>query len=209
MLVTLPATAVAAVLILRSKKLRADAAIAVLSVSALAVGYLLLNVFSPSANISGDVCTSLFGSASILTLTAGDVYLCLALSAVVLLIFILFYNNIFSVTFDEDFAKATGMKADGYNLMIAVVSAVVIVLSMRLVGALLISALIIFPALSAMAVFKSFRSVICCAAGVSVLCAAAGIVVSILLNTPVGATIVTADLSVFILMNVIGVIRRK
>lgn len=209
MLVTLPATAVAAVLILRSKKLRADAAIAVLSVSALAVGYLLLNVFSPSANISGDVCTSLFGSASILTLTAGDVYLCLALSAVVLLIFILFYNNIFSVTFDEDFAKATGMKADGYNLMIAVVSAVVIVLSMRLVGALLISALIIFPALSAMVVFKSFRSVICCAAGVSVLCAAAGIVVSILLNTPVGATIVTADLSVFILMNVIGVIRRK
>ena len=135
--------------------------------------------------------------------------MCLALSAVVLLIFILFYNNIFSVTFDEDFAKATGMKADGYNLMIAVVSAVVIVLSMRLVGALLISALIIFPALSAMVVFKSFRSVICCAAGVSVLCAAAGIVVSILLNTPVGATIVTADLSVFILMNVIGVIRRK
>ena len=196
-----------AVLLLRTgqnAKIKGDAAIAMISVGALAIGYLLMNLFSTSPNISGDVCSTLFGSTSILTLTKGEVWLCAILSVVVVAIFILFYNKIFAVTFDENFARATGTKANAYNLLIAVVIAVIIVLAMNLVGSLLISALVIFPALSAMRLFKSFRSVTISAAVLSVLSATAGILISILAGTPVGSTIVAVDIAVFLISYGIG-----
>ena len=176
-----------------------------ISVGALAIGYLLMNLFSTSPNISGDVCSTLFGSTSILTLTKGEVWLCGILSVVVVAIFILFYNKIFAITFDEDFSRTAGTKAGFYNLMlIAVVIAVIIVLAMNLVGSLLISALVIFPALSAMRLFKSFRSVTISAAVLSVLSATAGILISILAGTPVGSTIVAVDIAVFLISYGIG-----
>ena len=158
-----------------------------------------MNVFSKSSNLSGDVCSTLFGSTSILTLKAKDVYLCIALSVAVMLIFVLFYNRIFAVTFDEAFSRSAGVNAEGYNLLIAVIIACVIVLAMQLVGSLLISALVIFPAMSAMRLFKSFRSVTVCAAVVSVACALIGMVASILAGTPVGSTIVAVDVLAFAL----------
>lgn len=200
MIIILPVTVLSAILILRTgqnTKIRGDASIAMISVGSLATGYMLMNLFPVSSNISADVCGSLFGSASILTLKESDVLLCLIMAVVVLAVFVLFYNKIFSVTFDENFSKATGINSDGYNLMIAVITAIIIVLAMNLVGSLLISALIIFPALSAMRVFKSFRSVIICSAVISVICAGTGIILSILFSTPVGATIVVADIAVF------------
>ena len=210
MLFVLPATVLAAVLLLRTgqnTKIKGDAAIAMISVGALAVGYLLLSLFSASANLSGDVCTTLFGSTSILTLTKGEVWLCIVVSVAVVLIFILFYNRIFAVTFDEDFARASGTKAEAYNLLIAIVIAVIIVLAMNLVGSLLISALIIFPAMSAMRLFKSFRGVTLCSAVLSVSCALLGILISILGNTPVGSTIVAADIGAFLVFCLISGIK--
>jgi zinc transport system permease protein len=156
-----------------------------------------MNVFSTSANLSGDVCSTLFGSTSILTLKGTEVWLCMVLSLVVVVVFILFYNRIFAVTFDENFAKATGTRTEIYNLIIAVITAVIIVLAMNLVGSLLISALVIFPALSAMKIFKSFKSVTICSVVLSVVCALAGMVISIITGTPVGSTIVAADMVVF------------
>ena len=193
-------TIISAVLLLRTgqnTKIKGDAAVAMISVGALAIGYLLMNIFATSSNLSGDVCSTLFGSTSILTLSLADVWLCVGMSVIVLTVFIIFYNTIFAVTFDEDFARATGTKAGIYNLMIAIVVAVVIVMAMNLVGSLLISALIIFPALSAMRMFKSFRSVIVCAAVLSVFCALTGILVSVLADTPVGSTIVAVQMGVF------------
>ena len=207
MLFILPVTVICAILLLRAgqnTRIKGDAAIAMISVGALAIGYLLMNLFSASPNISGDVCSTLFGSTSILTLTKGEVWLCAILSIVVVAIFILFYNKIFAVTFDENFAKATGTRANAYNLLIAVVIAVIIVLAMNLVGSLLISALVIFPALSAMRLFKSFRSVTVSAAVMSVICATAGILISILAGTPVGSTIVAVDIAVFLVSYGIG-----
>lgn len=207
MLFILPVTVICAILLLRAgqnTRIKGDAAIAMISVGALAIGYLLMNLFSTSPNISGDVCSTLFGSTSILTLTKGEVWLCAILSIVVVAIFILFYNKIFAVTFDENFAKATGTRANAYNLLIAVVIAVIIVLAMNLVGSLLISALVIFPALSAMRLFKSFRSVTISAAVMSVICATAGILISILAGTPVGSTIVAVDIAVFLVSYGIG-----
>ena len=207
MLFILPVTVICAILLLRAgqnTRIKGDAAIAMISVGALAIGYLLMNLFSTSPNISGDVCSTLFGSTSILTLTEGEVWLCAILSIVVVAIFILFYNKIFAVTFDENFAKATGTRANAYNLLIAVVIAVIIVLAMNLVGSLLISALVIFPALSAMRLFKSFRSVTISAAVMSVICATAGILISILAGTPVGSTIVAVDIGVFLVSYGIG-----
>jgi len=192
----------------QGSKLKGDAAIAMISVGALAVGYLLQNVFSTSANVSGDVCSTLFGSTSILTLSKGDVWTCLILSALVLTVFVVFYNKIFAVTFDESFAQATGIRAKAYNLLIAVVIAVIIVLAMNLVGSLLVSALIIFPALSAMRLFKSFRGVVICSAIISVVCALIGILISIVASTPVGSTVVVTDLVVFAVFSVIGSIKR-
>ena len=198
--IVMPVTIVCAVLLLRTgqnAKIKGDAAVAMISVGALAIGYLLLNLFSTSTNLAGDVCATLFGSTSILTLTEVEVWICLALSIIVVVVFVLFYNKIFAITFDENFAKATGTKADIYNLLIAIVIAIIIVLAMNLVGSLLISALVIFPALSAMRVFKSFKSVTICSACVSVVCAVLGILISILASTPVGCTRVAVDIVVF------------
>ena len=205
----LAVTIVCAVLLLgmgQNAKIKGDAAVAMISVGSLAVGYLLMNLFSSSTNLSGDVCSTLFGSTSILTLTRTEVWLCVALSVAVVVLFVLFYNKIFAVTFDENFAKATGTKANLYNLLIALIIAVIIVLAMNLVGSLLISALVIFPALSAMRVFRSFKSVTICSAVLSVICALAGILISILQGTPVGSTIVAVDILAFILFSIAGVI---
>ncbi len=207
MILVLPITVIAAVVLLatgKNAKIKGDASLAMLSVASLGIGYLLLNVFSSSGNISGDVCTTLFGSTSILTLSDFDVKLCIVMSVIVILIFIFFYNRIFAVTFDETFAEATGTKASLYNLIIAVITAIIIVLAMNLVGSLLISALVIFPALSAMRVFKSFRKVVICSAVVSVLCSLTGIIVSIIASTPVGSTIVAIDIAVFAVFALIG-----
>lgn len=207
MLIVLPVTVVTAVFLLRNgqnARMRGDAALAMVSVGAMALGYLLLNLFSPSSNVSGDVCSSLFGSTSILTLSASDVAVCAVMSLLVLAVVVLFYHKIFAITFDETFARATGVNTGAYNLIIAVVTAVIIVLAMSLVGALLTSALIIFPALSAMRVFRSFRSVMICSATVSVCCAALGILISIAASTPVGATIVLVDLVFFLGFAAVG-----
>lgn len=207
MIFVMPVTIIAAILLLRggqNAQIKGDAAIAMLSVGALAIGYLVLNLFSTSANISGDVCSTLFGSTSILTLTEGEVWLCVILSIVVIAVFIIFYNKIFAVTFDENFAKATGVKADRYNLLIAVIIAVIIVLGMNLVGSLLISALVIFPALSAMRILQNFKSVVICSAVISVCCALVGMLISILFSTPVGSTIVIADMVVFAVCSVLA-----
>ena len=207
----LAVTVLAAVLLLRTgqnARLRGDAAIAMISVSALALGYLLMHLFSASTNLAGDVCTTLFGSTGFITLTQTEVWLCIALSVVVVAVFLLFYNRIFAVTFDESFARATGTRAGLYNLLIAVVVAVIIVLAMRLVGSLLISALVIFPALSSMRLYKSFRAVTVCAAVLSVVCALLGLLVSIVGGTPVGATIVAADLLCFGVCCIVGCVKR-
>lgn len=214
MLLVLPVTILCAVLLLAAgtnAKIKGDAAVAMISVGALAIGYLLMNLFPPSgkANISGDVCTTLFGGTSILTLKSVEVWLSIALSVVVVVFFVLFYHKIFAVTFDENFAAATGANTRLYNLLIAVIIAVVIVLAMKLVGSLLISALIVFPALSAMRVFKSFRSVSVCAAVISVLCAAAGILVAAVAGTPVGSTIVVANIAVFGVFTLAGLVRSR
>ncbi len=202
MLFVMPVTILCAILLLKTgqnTRIKGDAAIAMISVGALAIGYLLLNLFSTSTNLSGDVCSTLFGSTSILTLTKAEVWLCVALSVTVVAIFLLFYNKIFAVTFDEDFARAAGTRVEAYNLLIAVVIAVIIVLAMNLVGSLLISALIIFPAMSAMRLFKSFKSVTVCSAILSVCCALMGILISIVAGTPVGSTIVAVDIIAFLI----------
>ncbi len=206
---TLLLTIICAIFLLRagqSTKIKGDAAVAMLSVGALALGYLLLNIFpSNSGNLSGDVCAALFGSASILTLTATEVWLSIVLSLVVVGLFVFFYHKIFAVTFDESFASATGVSAKSYNLLIAVVVAVIIVLAMNLVGSLLISALVIFPALSAMRLYKSFLSVTICAAVLSVVCALLGLLIAILApRAPVGPTIVAVNIGAFLLCSLIG-----
>ncbi len=207
MLLILPITVISAVLLLRTgqhTRIKGDASIAMISVGALAFGYLIMNIFSTSSNISGDVCSTLFGSTSILTLSKTEVWLSAGLSVLAVIIFVLFYNKIFAVTFDEDFARASGIKTNAYNLMIAVVIAVIIVLAMNLVGSLLISALVIFPALSAMRIFKSFKSVTICSAVLSVICAFLGIIISILAGTPVGSTIVAVDVVAFAVCFIAG-----
>ncbi len=208
-LLILPVTILCAILLLRTgqnAKIKGDAAIAMLSVGALAFGYLVLNVFPTSANVSGDVCSTLFGSMSILTIRKEEVWICIILSILVIAFFVLFYHRIFDVTFDESFARSAGTKVDWYNLLIAVIIAVIIVLAMNLVGSLLISALIIFPALSAMRIFKSFRAVTICSAVISVICALLGMLVSILTGTPVGSTIVAVDVLAFLICYIIGIV---
>ncbi len=211
MVVVLPVTVLCAILLLctgQNTKVNGDAAVAMISVSALAIGYMLMSIFpSSSGNVAGDVCTTLFGSTSILTLTETEVWLCAGLSIAVVIVFVLCYNKIFCITFDKGFSQATGTKVRIYNLLLATVIAVVIVLAMNLVGSLLISALIVFPALSAMRVCKSFKSVTLCAAVISVCCSCIGILVSILAGTPVGSTIVIADLAVFGVFTLISIIK--
>ena len=207
LLFVMPVTVLSAVLLLKTgqnTRIKGDAAIAMISVGALAIGYLLMSMFSTSTNLSGDVCSTLFGSTSILTLTRGEVWLCAALSIVVMVIFALFYNKIFAVTFDEDFARAGGICVEAYNLLIAVIIAVIIVLAMNLVGSLLISALIIFPAMSAMRLFKSFRSVTVFSAVLSVSSALIGLMTAIVAGTPVGSTIVAVDIGAFLICMIIA-----
>jgi zinc transport system permease protein len=202
MIIVLPVTIISAILLLRTgknAKIKGDATIAMISVASLAFGYLIMNIFSTSSNLTGDVCSTLFGSTSILTLTITEVWLCIILSVTVIITFVLLYNKIFAVTFDENFAIATGTNADLYNLIIAVIIAIIIVLAMNLVGSLLISALIIFPALSSMRLFRSFKMVTICSATLSVICAFIGIIISILAGTPVGSTIVAINAAVFII----------
>ncbi len=209
MLLILPITVIAAILMLKTgqnARINGDAAVAMISVGSLAIGYLLLNVFSTSSNISGDVCSTLFGATSILTLTDMDVTICIVMSIVVLAFYVFFYHKIFAVTFDESFAKATGIRAGVYNMSMAVIIAVIIVLAMNLVGSLLISALVIFPALSAMRIFKNFKSVVICSAAFSVVCAVLGLLISLLQGTPVGSTIVAVDIVGFMLFSGIGTI---
>lgn len=199
-LLIMPITVLVAIILLKTgqnSKIKGDAAIAMLSVGSLAGGYLLMNIFPSSANINGDVCSTLFGSTSILTLSKNEVLLCFILSIVVLFVFVVFYHKIFAVTFDEDFSKATGVNTERYNLLIAVIIALIIVLGMNLVGSLLISALVIFPALSAMRILQNFRGVVICSAVIAVICALAGILCSIVFSTPVGSTIVVANILVF------------
>ncbi len=203
----LPITVISAVIILRTgqnQNIRGDAAIAMISVGSMAVGYFLMNVFGTSPNISGDVCSTLFGSTSILTLNIYEVILCIVLSVIVVGFFILYYNRIFAVTFDEGFAKAVGTKVELYNLLISIITAVIIVLAMNLVGSLLVSALIIFPALSAMRLFKSFLSVTICSGIISVICSLIGMIFSIIWGTPVGSTIVITDMAVFLIFFLIS-----
>ena len=212
MMLVLPVTIIAAIVLLATgskAKIKGDASLAMLSVSALGIGYLLLSVSNSSGGIRGDACTTLFGSQSILSLSTLDVIVCIFMSLVVIVLFIFFYNRIFSVTFDEDFSVATDTKASFYNLLIAVITAIIIVLAMNLVGSLLISALVIFPALSAMRVFKSFRSVVICSAIVSSVCALSGILVSIVAGTPIGSTIVATDIVVFALFYLTGKVLRR
>jgi len=212
MFIILPVTIIVAVLLLcggKDARIKGDAAIAMVSAGALAIGYLLMNIFSASGNVAGDVCTTLFGSMSILTLKSTDVYLCVALSIVVLVTFVLFYHKIFAITFDENFARATGVNVNLFNLLIAIIIAVIIVLAMNLVGALLVSALVVFPALSAMRVFKSFFSVTVAAAIISVICSLSGILVAILAGTPVGSTIVAMDIVAFLICYTSSFIRNR
>ena len=211
MLIILPVTILAAVLLLRSgrrAKVNGDAQLALISVSALAIGYLIYNL-SGSSNVSGDVCTTLFGSTSILELTPFDLWMSVGLSAAVVIVFVLLYHKIFAVTFDETFYKATGVKTELYNLMIAVIIAVIIVLAMDLVGSLLISALVIFPALSGMRLFQSFKKVTIFSAVLSVVCALLGLLLSIWLSTPVGSTIVAVDLVAFLACSTVGMAAKR
>jgi zinc transport system permease protein len=207
MLIVLPVTVVCAILLLgmgRNAKVKGDAAIAMLSAGSLAVGYLIMSLFSNSGNVAGDVCSTLFGSFAIITLSRAEVIACVVMSAIVIALFVVLYNRIFSVTFDESFASASGVRASLYNLLIAVITAVIIVLAMNLVGSLLISALVIFPALSAMRVARTFKSVVVTAAIISTLCAVVGILVAILASTPVGPTVVAVDILAFAVCYIVG-----
>ena len=212
MLIVLPITVICAILLLKTgknTKIKGDSAIAMLSAGALAVGYLIMSLFSGSGNVAGDVCSTLFGSFSIITLSSWEVILCIVLSLVVITLFILFYNRIFAVTFDEDFARASGIRASLYNLLIAIVTAVIIVLAMNLVGSLLISALVIFPALSAMRVCRTFKRVVILSTVISVACAIFGIISAIIFSTPVGPTIVVCDILAFLVCFIVGKVRKN
>ena len=210
-LFVMPVTILCAVILLRmnnSKKVKGDASLAVISVTSMALGYFLMNICNVKANVSGDVCSTLFGSTAILTLTPSDVWLCIGASILVVLVYIFYYHNIFAVTFDEEFAKASGINVNLYNTMIAVISAVVIVLAMNLVGSLLITALVVFPALAAMKVCSSFKKVIITASIFAVLTSSIGMLISIFLSTPVGATIVLVELAVYFIFAIVGMIKK-
>lgn len=200
-LLVMPVTIICAIILLwmnNSSKVKGDASLAMISVSSMAIGYFLMNVFSTNANVSGDVCSTLFGSQAILTLQKSDVWLCICSSIVVVLLYIFYYHNIFAVTFDEEFARASGINVKLYNTMIAIITAIVIVLAMNLVGSLLITALIVFPALSSMRVCTSFKKVIIVAGIFSIFTSVLGILESILFSTPVGATIVINQLVLYL-----------
>ncbi len=209
-LLVMPITILAAVVLLKSgqnAKLKGDSAIAIFSVSAMSIGYVLMNVFSASSNVAGDVCCTLFGSTSILTLKKEDVWISAVFSVLVVAVFVIFYNRIFTVTFDETFAKASGIKTNAYNFLIAIVIAVIIVLGMNLVGSLLISALVVFPALAAMRLVNNFKGVIIASAVIAVVSALAGMIASIYLSTPTGASIVICNLISYLIACLVGKIK--
>ena len=198
---------VAAFLLLRlseNSKIKGDSAIALIASSSLAIG---VTVISLASGQNADVYSYMFGS--ILAMKESDVYVSIALSVVVLILFIVFYNKIFAVTFDENFAKATGTRANLYNMLIALLTAVTIVVGMRIMGTMLISSLIIFPALSAMRIFRQFRSVVIASAVISIICFFIGLVASYAFSTPTGASIVIVNLIVFLLCFAAGLIRKK
>ena len=200
MVIVMPVTILTAVLLLgvgKNAKVKGESSVAMVSAGAMAIGYLVMSLFSSSSNVAGDVCGTLFGSFSILTLTRSHVIMSVSMSVIVLVFFVLAYNRMFAVTFDEDFSRATGVRATLNNLVIAVITAVIIVLAKQLVGSLLVSALLIFPALSAMRVTRSFRSTVIVSVSISVACSSLGILASILLSTPVGPTVVCADVIAF------------
>jgi ABC-type Mn2+/Zn2+ transport system permease subunit len=203
--VAIPVVIVAAILLLRisgNAKIKGDAAIALISTTSLAVGVMVISL---TTGMNTDVYNYMFGS--ILAMSAEDVKLSLVLSVFVLILFIVFYHKIFAITFDETFARATGVKAGVYNTLIAVLTAVTIVLGMRMMGALLISSLIIFPALTSMRVCRTFKSVIINAAIVSVVCLIAGVTLSYVAATPAGASVVLANLVMMVLYTVVGVVK--
>ncbi len=204
---TLPITVIAAVLILKSsekRRIMGDAMIAMISAASLAIGYLVLDAGGGASNLGGDVCTALFGSSAILSIDTAELIFTAAVTVILVALTVIFYYKIFSIGFDESFAKATGTKTDVYNLCIAIVTAVVIVIGMKLAGALLISALIVFPAMSAMKICKSFKFTLIVAATISVICATFGVLLSIVLETPVGATIAAIDILAFGIFSVVG-----
>lgn len=203
----IPVVIVAAVLLLRirgNSRIKGDAAIALISTSSLAVGVM---VISMTTGMNTDVYNYMFGS--ILAMSAGDVRLSVALAVVVLALYVFFYHKIFAITFDETFAQATGVKADLYNTLIAVLTAVTIVLGMRMMGALLISSLIIFPALTSMRVCRTFKSVIINSAVISVVCLVIGITVSYVWATPAGASVVMANIAALLLYSLLGVAKNR
>ena len=218
MIISLPATILAAIILLRSgtnSKIKGDAAVAMLAVGSLGIGYLLLALF-PTDNFAADVCKVLFGDAAIIRLSVFDVWACVILSVVTVLLFIFFYHKIFAVTFDENFARATGVKTNVYNLIIAVITAVIIVLAMKLVGSLLVSALIIFPALSAMRLFRTFKSVTICAAIISLLCTVSAMLLHLLFplflpgkTLPIGPAIVALNILVFLVFLLINYLKTR
>ncbi len=205
--VSIPIVAVAAFLLLRiseSSKIKGDAAIALISSSSLAIGVIIVSL---TTGMNTDVCNYMFGS--ILAMSKSDVYLSVAVSAVVLILYILFYNKIFAVTFDESFAKATGTNAGRYNMLIALLTALTIVIGMRMMGAMLISSLIIFPALTSMRLCRSFKSVVICSALLSVVCFFIGIVISFSFSIPAGASVVAVNLAAFLIFYLTALILKK
>ena len=203
---SIPVVILAAFLLLRvadNPRWNSDAAIAAMSASSLAIGIL---VISRTTGMTTDVDNYMFGS--VLAMGRTDVALSVVLCLAVLVLFLLFYHKIFAVTFDENFSRATGLKADRYNTLLAILTALTIVLGMRMMGAMLISSLVIFPALTAMRLFRSFRGVVICAAVASVACFCIGLTVSFAFSTPVGATVVAADLSLFLLSCLIGLMKK-
>lgn len=203
--VSVPIVIVAAFILLRisgSSNINADAAIAIFSSAALAIGIIITSL---TTGINTDICNYMFGS--ILAMNRSDVYISVIMSAVILVLYLLFYNRIFAITFDESFSRATGVRVNIYNTALAVLTAVTVVLGMRIMGALLISSLIIFPSLSAMRLCRYFKGVIICSAVISIVCFFAGIVFSYILEIPVGASVVTVNLAVFILFSVIAKIK--
>ena len=203
--VSIPVVVLAAFLLLRiseNSKIKGDAAIALISTSALAIGVIVISV---TTGMNTDVCNYMFGS--ILAMSHADVQLSVVLSAAVILLFVLFYNKIFAVTFDETFSSAVGTRAGVYNMLLAILTAITIVLGMRMMGAMLISSLIIFPALTSMRICKRFKTVVLCSAAVSVTCFFIGVVLSYWYSLPTGASIVAVNIAAFLLFSAVNLIR--
>ena len=223
MLISLPATILAAIILLRSStkaRIKGDAAVAMLAVGALGLGYLLLALW-PTKNFASDVCRVLFGDAAIISLSKFEVIGCVVLSVVTILLFVFFYHKIFAVTFDENFARATGVKTSTYNLIVAIIIAIIIVIAMKLVGSLLVSALIIFPALTSMRMFKTFKSVTISSAIISLLCFVTAMFLHMTFSLyksffgfkgstlPIGSTIVALNIIVFLVFTLINFIKTR